>query len=76
MDKTKKKKKWGRRNLVEVKEGKFIKKEKKFMRQHQRTEKKQQLDRFATTGEEIFQRFTKASTASSIFILFQRPSIS
>ena len=30
------------------------------MRQHQRTEK-QQLDRSTTIGEEIFQRFTKAS---------------
>ena len=46
------------------------------MRQHQRNEKKQQLDQSATTGEEIFQRITKASNSSSIFIILQRPSIS
>ena len=51
-DKTKKKKKWGRRNLLKVKEEKFIKMEKKFMRQHQRTEK-------TWPFEENFQRFTK-----------------
>ena len=46
------------------------------MRQHWRTEKKQQLDQSAMTSEKKFQRFTKAPTTSSIFILFQRPSIS